>query len=312
MTRSGPTIQKGAIVAGFDGSEGARRAVEWAVAEALTRDRALLIVLALEPIMATTAYGWYPAADFGDEQRIRASEELLARITQQCRRAAPTLTVAGLLKHEGPAQALATIVDEIDAGMLVIGSSGHSAIPRMLLGSTAAQLVGTLQQPIVVVRGDNDAEPTSDLPVVAGADDSTASEHAVAFAFEFAERHRAPLRVVHAWSNQPLDIFDAVDQWDEDSDRMRAAANEITEKYLGALRERHPRVDAHMEFVRHRAAQALLEWSEYARLLVVGTRGHGAVKRALLGSVSHAALYHARCPVAVLHGAGQDEEPASR
>jgi nucleotide-binding universal stress UspA family protein len=36
-------------------------------------------------------------------------------------------------------------------------------------------------------------------------------------------------------------------------------------------------------------------------VLVVGGRGHGAVKRLLLGSVSSFAVQHLRCPVLVVH-----------
>ncbi|SMD24696.1 universal stress protein [Lentzea albidocapillata] len=47
-------------------------------------------------------------------------------------------------------------------------------------------------------------------------------------------------------------------------------------------------------------AKTLLEQSEDAQLLVVSDRGDNAVHRALFGSVSHTALNHASCPVAVV------------
>lgn len=49
--------------------------------------------------------------------------------------------------------------------------------------------------------------------------------------------------------------------------------------------------------------QTLLEQSERAQLLVVSDHGEGAVHRALFGSVSHSALNHASCPVAVVPSA---------
>ena len=54
------------------------------------------------------------------------------------------------------------------------------------------------------------------------------------------------------------------------------------------------------------AAPALVEAARQAELLVVGSRGLGAIKGALLGSVSVAAVHHAVCPTVVVPSA----EPA--
>jgi len=50
------------------------------------------------------------------------------------------------------------------------------------------------------------------------------------------------------------------------------------------------------------AAQVLLEVSSGARMLVVGSRGHGGFAGLLLGSVSAACAEHGDCPVLVVHG----------
>lgn len=47
-------------------------------------------------------------------------------------------------------------------------------------------------------------------------------------------------------------------------------------------------------------AYALLQASEHADLLVVGSRGHGGFVGALLGSVSQHVVCHAGCPVVVV------------
>jgi nucleotide-binding universal stress UspA family protein len=57
----------------------------------------------------------------------------------------------------------------------------------------------------------------------------------------------------------------------------------------------------------------LVEASQQADLLAVGSRGHGRLRSALLGSVSHHVMRHAVCPVVILPpGAGADQESAVR
>lgn len=49
------------------------------------------------------------------------------------------------------------------------------------------------------------------------------------------------------------------------------------------------------------ASQVLLEASESATMLILGSRGHGAVAGLLLGSVSKTCVERATCPVLVVH-----------
>jgi nucleotide-binding universal stress UspA family protein len=55
------------------------------------------------------------------------------------------------------------------------------------------------------------------------------------------------------------------------------------------------------------AVSALVDASRAADLLVVGSRGRGAVAARVLGSVSQGCVRHARCPVVVVPGGERDD-----
>ena len=62
-------------------------------------------------------------------------------------------------------------------------------------------------------------------------------------------------------------------------------------------------VDVEQLVVKGQAAEALLQASAGADLLVVGSRGHRPLAGTLLGSVSQQCLHHAACPIAIVHSA---------
>jgi nucleotide-binding universal stress UspA family protein len=137
-----------------------------------------------------------------------------------------------------------------------------------------------------------------DGPVLVGVDGSSLSDRAVAFAFDEAARCRSALEVVNVW--HPLDHI-AADRWSE------AAMQEHRERRLSRLeesvaggREKYPEVPVRLAVADGRPAATLVELSERAALVVVGSRGHGGIAGLLLGSVSQNLLHHARCSVAVV------------
>jgi nucleotide-binding universal stress UspA family protein len=283
------------VVTGYDGSDHARQAVAWAAREAASRGCGLLVVAAVDRTVTGTLP---PAGPVLDEQPLwEAVERRLAEIAQDIGDARPDLDVTTTVVQGRAAEALASAAGPTD--LVVIGSSGRTALPRMLLGSTAAELVHTGTRPIVVVRG---AELANSGRVVLGVDGSPTCERAIDFAFDFAQRHGGELVAVHAWTDLPMDALEPVRVWDSDLDELHRRGVRLLDDALAGPVERYPAVVVRREVSFERPAQALLEHADGAALLVVGSHGRGAVRRLLLGSVSHAMIYHSPCPVAVVRG----------
>jgi nucleotide-binding universal stress UspA family protein len=80
------------------------------------------------------------------------------------------------------------------------------------------------------------------------------------------------------------------------TDTVRAALDDALRPWT----ERHPDVAVRRLPVVGGATRALVEASSEAALVVVGSRGHGALAGTLFGSVSRHLLRQAHCPVAVV------------
>ncbi|KAA1426560.1 universal stress protein [Nocardioides antri] len=137
--------------------------------------------------------------------------------------------------------------------------------------------------------------------VVVGIDGSEHSSRALAWAADQAEREQRPLMVLHAlgavdpyWMAQPLvDVHALKKSMVEGAEGLLASARDV------ALAE-HPHLEVTTGWRSEDARHLLIEASEHAGLVVVGSHGRGPVKRLLLGSVSVGLTRHAHCPVAVV------------
>ena len=104
---------------------------------------------------------------------------------------------------------------------------------------------------------------------------------------------------VHAWfpTRVAHDRFGYVPPLTgETAAQAQAALDEI----IGKARAEHPDVEIESVLQADGASRALVDASLDASMLVVGSRGRGAVAQLLLGSTSHDVLHHAHCPVAVV------------
>jgi nucleotide-binding universal stress UspA family protein len=144
------------------------------------------------------------------------------------------------------------------------------------------------------------------MTIIVGLDGSPASQEALAWAIDEGERRESPVRVVYAWTLLPAGgvarglavPIDALAGGD--AAELAAGAQRALEQALAGVRGAE-RVERRV--ASGHPAEVLIEEARDAELLVVGSRGHGTLSGALLGSVSHACIQHATCPVVVVRRA---------
>lgn len=142
--------------------------------------------------------------------------------------------------------------------------------------------------------------------VVVAVDGSTGSRAALLFAVEDASRRGVPVEAVIAYRVPELWLdYNAIGS--SEQERLHAAVRSQSEDRVRAVVDEVARESsAPLPEVWVRAApgspsEVLLQESEGADLLVVGSRGHGAFSSVLLGSTGMQCALHATCPVTVVH-----------
>ncbi|PKW15867.1 universal stress protein [Saccharopolyspora spinosa] len=285
------------VVVGFDFSESSRRAVRWATREAVSRRRPLLLVYVITWPFEGVTVGPLPGGDDVLEHLQKGLQHQLGVLAEGCREIEPALEVRSELPFGDPVEELSTLAAQ--AELLVLG--GARVDSHSVLGSTSAELLARRSgAPVVVVREDRERPVPASAPVVVGVDGSATSELAVGFAYDFASRHDCELAAVHSWSDLPLDPFARVRGWKLPWNEVRGDADEVLAGAIAGWGEHYPDVVVRRVVTPERPAEALLREAREASLLVVGSHGRGRIRRALLGSVSHAVANRAPCPVAVL------------
>ncbi|GAA2351650.1 universal stress protein [Saccharopolyspora halophila] len=133
--------------------------------------------------------------------------------------------------------------------------------------------------------------------IIVGVDGSESSKCALRWAQQQAALSGSVVHAIGAWE------FPAFYSWeggpmppDDFEDSARKCLDDTVEEIQGDDRG----VTIERELVHGHAAQVLVDASENADLLVVGSRGHGSFYKALLGSVSQRAAVHAKCPVVIV------------
>jgi nucleotide-binding universal stress UspA family protein len=279
------------ILIGVDGRQGGRDAI------ALARS------LAAPEATFTLAHTYALVLGKGAAQQLpieRAhAHELLGRERDRAGLTADLVTrgqrPVGHLLHE--------LAEERGVDLIVVGSTRHALLGRVLLGDdTRAALDGTPCAIAVAPRG------FAQLPhelrhVGVGYDGSPESEHALTVARQLAQASPgatiSAYRIVslqHVRDEKPIPA-----DWPREID-------ELIERHAQALAQIE---DVHGVVTYGGPGEELAQFGKDLDLLIVGSRGYGPLERLIHGSVSRYLVGHASCPLLVLPRAVAQESDAS-
>ncbi|MGY0490628.1 universal stress protein [Streptomyces sp. WG-D5] len=145
--------------------------------------------------------------------------------------------------------------------------------------------------------------PHAAHPVVVGVDASVESGAAVLWAAREAARRDAPLHLVHAWNWSPHPS-----PAEAEVTGQRRRAEELVRSAAQRAAAENPLTHPTSETLEGPATTALLAAAEHAGVLVLGSRGLGALSGLLVGSVAAGVVGRAPCPVVLVRA---DTEPSA-
>jgi nucleotide-binding universal stress UspA family protein len=247
---------------------------------------------------------------------LRTDIEALAREEAQ------TLLEGQLAEAGVPARAIATaetspgrglhrIADGLEADLIVIGSPHRGPLGRVVAGDTARAVIQGATRPVLVARP-SAAAPFAGRTVGVGYDGSPESRAALAWAGRFALATGGAVHVLCA-AEPPQGFAPSISygiNWVALAPERRAYAETLVAEAVAEIGG-----GATGEAVVGVARDELVRLSEHMDLLVLGSRGYGPVRRALLGGSADRIVHAAACPVIVVpRGAHEDhatEHPAA-
>ncbi|HET6861052.1 MAG TPA: universal stress protein [Streptomyces sp.] len=290
------------VTVGVDGSPQSLAAASWAAREARLR---------IAPFRILHAWRWSPhppvSVPANASQRQWAGR-ILREAEAHVHALYPDLDVEERQAADTPAAALQDA--SATSQLLVLGSRGVSGFTGFLVGSVALHVVARAECPVVLVRAGAEGQDAhaagaeDQLPgrpshedVVVGIDLTHPCDEIIEFAYEAARRRGAGVRFVHAYA--PPTIH-AVGTGAISGPELAAEREQTLAAVVQQWQNKAPDVTATQILAQGRAAQHLLHEATGAGLLVLGRRRRRSHTGLHNGPITHAAMHHAPCPVAVV------------
>ena len=199
-----------------------------------------------------------------------------------------------------PDDEILLLAEELQAGLVVLGSRGLGSLRRALLGSVSSSVVRHANGSVLVVRGEQGLPGRILLATDGSGEARTAREAAV----EIAAATGSELHILYVLDTRPYRPYPGPEMWEGWEAVLERAKNKarwfVERQADQAKSEGVEAVETYVLLDYPAAEIVRLGEDMDAGLIVVGSRGLGGVRRALMGSVSDSVVRHAHCPVLVV------------
>ncbi|HET6362674.1 MAG TPA: universal stress protein [Gemmatimonadota bacterium] len=275
---------KNALVA-TDFSDSGKEAVATAVSLVKRSKGTLAVVSVAErPPMFPHSFHERHSED-PDELWSRHARSSMRALVKRLRRQLPR--TRGFVRVGTPWREIVSLAEELRVEGIVVGSRGLSAIQRLLLGSTAENVVRHAPCPVLVVRNG----PLKRIRrVLLPVDWDEGSKAAVRYAVERTGED-VKLHAIHAIGFPRMIEPEFADALADDAHSSRKLR-----KFLDRLGAEH----VSSKVILGEPAEAILDAAEDVDLVVIATRGRKGAARAVLGSVAEKVVRRAEGPVLVV------------
>lgn len=186
-------------------------------------------------------------------------------------------------------------------GLVAMGTRGRGRVTGSLLGSVAHRVVHLAELPVLVTPAASSPAPRPIGHILLAIDGSECSRRALDTAAEAARRTSGQVMVVHICEPDaaPRERYlpSAVAMEHDAPDTARLLVDEA----VRVLEERGVAAGAAVRTTTGNVADDILDsaMAHGSELIVVGSRGRGALPALMLGSVTYRLLHTATCPVLV-------------
>lgn len=292
------------ILIAYDGSDGAKAAITDLASAGLPEKTAAVVMVACDVPSglldgSVTAGDPPPAflarARAGARSDMAAAEERAREGAKLVSDLFPAWQVSSEAVADSPYWAFVNGASRVQAGLVVVGSRGRSAIEATFLGSVSHNVLHYAPCPVRIGRASESARVGEPARLLIGFDGSPAAERAVTWVAGRSWPEGSHARIVTAAHGRTLwkliaEGFDyeVPPMVEKAAVHLRAAGLDVST----AIRDDDPK---------HALVDEARRWG--AHCIFTGARGLGGMTGVLLGSVSAAVAARAHCSVEVVRAA---------